>query len=219
MRHFAAVAAAVLCLAACAAPAEAPPAVTASSAPAAAVVNPARVDRVRAELPAGYEVADLTDRPAPVALWGFGPGWTADPAQCGALADPALDTASLRGWSASGGGGIVYTFAADGAVAPDQALVDGCARWTLTAGPTSGTVSRLDAPVVDGASTLAMAADMVTTVEGGTATRSHADTACAYVDGHVVVVAVVTDPGSVQTPLDSGFAAALLTKTVAALRG
>ncbi|MCZ8377712.1 DUF5642 family protein [Mycobacterium sp. CPCC 205372] len=219
MRLYAAVAPTVLCLAACAAPAEAPPAAIASSTPTVGVVNPARVDRVRAELPAGYEVADLTDRPAPVALWGFGPGWIADPPQCGALADPALDAASLRGWSASGGGGIIYTFAADGAVAPDPALVDGCTRWTLTAGPTSGTVSRVNAPAVDGAATLAMAADVVTTVEGGTATRSHADTSYAFVDGHVVVVAVVTDPGSIQTPLDAGFAAALLTKTVAALRG
>jgi prepilin-type processing-associated H-X9-DG protein len=219
VRHYAAVATAVLCLAACAAPAEAPPAATASSTATVGVVDPTRVDRVRAELPAGYEVADLTDRPAPVALWGFGPGWSAVPPQCGALADPVFDAASLRGWSASGGGGIVYTFAADGAAAPDPALVDGCARWTLTAGPTSGTVSRLDVPVVDGAVTLAIAADVVTTVEGGTATRSHADTTYAFVDGHVVVVAVVTDPGSVQTPLDAGFAAGLLTKTVAALRG
>ncbi|MEV3902448.1 DUF5642 family protein [Mycobacterium sp. NPDC050551] len=219
MRHFAALAAAMLCLAACAAPAEAPPAVTPSSSPTVGVVNPARVDRVRGELPAGYEVADLIDRPTPVALWGFGPGWIAEPSQCAALADPVLDPASLRGWSASGEGGIVYTFAAGGAAAPDPAVVDGCAAWTVTAGPTSGTVDRLDAPTVDGAITLGMGADVVTTVEGGTATRSHADTYYAFAEGRVVVVVVVTDPGAAQSALDAAFAADLLTKTVAALRG
>ena len=75
-------------------------------------VDPARIDRVREDLPDGYEVADIGGRVAPVAQWGFGAEWTADPPQCGVLADPVVDPATTKGWSASGAGGIVYAVVA-----------------------------------------------------------------------------------------------------------
>ena len=56
-------------------------------------VQPANIAKVRSDLPAGYEVADIAGRAAPAARWGFGPGWTADPPQCTALADPVTDGA------------------------------------------------------------------------------------------------------------------------------
>ena len=71
-------------------------------------VNPARISRVRSELPAGYEVADVNGPASPAAFWGFGPGWTTEPPQCAALAGPATDDATPRGWSGSGPGGIVH---------------------------------------------------------------------------------------------------------------
>ncbi|MDT5124625.1 MAG: hypothetical protein QOH54_269, partial [Mycobacterium sp.] len=82
MRVFAACAAAALC-AACGtteAPrhTESPEPSSRSSA-----INLADVARVRGDLPAGYEIADLVGRAAPLAFWGFGPQWVADPPQCG----------------------------------------------------------------------------------------------------------------------------------------
>jgi hypothetical protein len=218
VRQFAGLAVAALCVAGCAPPAT--PAVT-TPAPAAtpAVINPARVDRVRTALPPGYEVADLTGRPAPSTLWGFGPARSADPVQCAVLGDPGLDVATQQGWSASGPGGIVYAVVAAGASPPDPALAEACPEWTLTSGHTNGTVTRRDAPPVPDAVTFGLAADVVTTVEGGTETRTHADTALAFFGGHVAVVTVVTDPGASQPPLPPGFAADLLAKTVSALPG
>ena len=58
-----------------------------------------------------------------------------------------------------------------------------------------------------------------TVVEGGTETRSHADTVTAYLDDHVAFITVVTDPGSPHPQLGADFANALMVKTVAALRG
>lgn len=142
----------------------------------------------------------------------------ADPAPCGVLANPAGD-ADVRGWSASGPGGIVYAVVADAAVGLDPAVRDACATWTLAAGHTDGVVRIIDAPVIDGAATLGMAADATTVVEGGTETHSHADTFVAYLADHVVHVTVVTDPGSSAPGLEPGFAAELLVETVAAIRG
>ena len=58
-----------------------------------------------------------------------------------------------------------------------------------------------------------------TVVEGGTETRSHADTFIAYLGDYVAFVTVVTDPGSPDPALGQDFAAELLVKTVSALRG
>lgn len=217
MRVFAAGAAVALC-AACG-PSDAPHPAAGSLAPSsqAVGVDLAGVARVRGDLPAGYEVGDLVGRVAPLAFWGFGPQWVADPPQCGVLADPAVDAATVRGWSASGPGGIVYVVAAAGGSVPD--VLGECDSTTLTAGHTSGTVATVEAPAIDGATTVGVRTDTTTVVEGGTETHSHADTFTAYLDGYVAYVTVVTDPGSSAQALDAGFAAALLVKTVSALRG
>ena len=185
---------------------------------AAVEIDPARVDRVRAALPTGYEFSALPDRTVPMALWGFGPDWTADPSQCGSLADPAGNGA-VRGWSASGAGGIVYAVVADATVGLDQALVQACGTWSMSAGHTSGVVTLVRPPAIDRASTLGMTTDATTTVEGGIETHSHAETFIAFLGDHVAYVTVVTDPGSSAPALGIGVASDLLVKTVAAIRG
>ena len=217
MRWFALLAALSLCVAACGdSPSSAPS--TASSG-SSTQVNPARIERVRTELPSGYEVAGLSGRAAPVAFWGLGPDWIADPQRCGALADPAAGEAATRGWSASGAGGIVYAVVAASAAALDPSLIDECGQWTVSAGRTSGSVTLVAAPAIDGAATVGLSTTATTSVEGGTETHSHAETFTAYLSGYVVVVTVVTDPGSPNPALGQDFAAELLVKTVSALRG
>ena len=83
----------------------------------------------------------------------------------------------------------------------------------------SGAVSLVEAPAIDGAQTVAMTAATRTAVESGTETVGQASTAQAYLGDHVAYVTLVTDPGSVHPPLDGRFVAELLVKTVAALRG
>ncbi len=156
--------------------------------------------------------------PRHLAFWGFGPQWVADPPQCGVLADPA-GAATIRGWSASGPGGIVYVAAAMASQPPDATLIAGCGTWTLSAGHTSGTVTVVDGPAIDGATTMGLQTDANTVVEGGTETHSHAATFTAYLDGYVAYATVVTDPGSSGPALGADFAATLLVKTVSALRG
>jgi hypothetical protein len=182
-------------------------------------VNPARIERVRTELPSGYEVAPLSGRAAPVAFWGLGPEWTADPPRCGALADPASDVTATRGWSASGAGGIVYAVVAASETTLDPSLTDECGQWTVSAGHTSAAVALLAAPTIDGAATVGLATTNTTVVEGGTETHSHADTFTAYLGDYVTFVTVVSDPGSPNPALGQDFAADLLVKTVSALRG
>ncbi|MCV7301140.1 DUF5642 family protein [Mycobacterium barrassiae] len=196
-----------------------PPQGAPASEGASAQVNPARIDRVREDLPDGYEVANISGPVAPTALWGYGSLWTADPPQCGLLSDPVVDPASTKGWSGSGTGGIVYAVVADLAVGLDPGVAAECQHWTLSAGQTSGSVTLTTAPTIEGAQTLAMATSTKTVVEGGTETRSHADTVTAYLDSHVAFVTVVTDPGSPHPQLGADFANELLVKTVAALRG
>lgn len=176
------------------------------------------MNRARYELPPDYEVTELQGRVTPLAQWGYGATWSAEPPQCGALAEPAVDSSTVRGFSASGEGGIVYAVAAAGAVPADPALLEECVQWTMTAGPTTGTVRLADPPPVTGAVGLGLVADTVTVVEGGTETRSHAQTFVAYEDARLVYVTVVADPGSPHPALGDEFAADLLTRTVAALR-
>ena len=219
MRVFAACAAAALC-AACG-PSDGPRPTAESPAPSSrsSAINLADVARVRGDLPAGYEIADLVGRAAPLAFWGFGPQWVADPPQCGALSDPPVDGATIRGWSGFGPGGIVYVVAAAGSSVVDPGVLGECGTSTLTAGHTSGTVTTVEAPAIDAATTLGLRTETTTVVEGGTETHSHADTFTAHFEGYTAYVTVVTDPGSSGPVLDADFAAALLVKTVAALRG
>jgi hypothetical protein len=217
VRLFALLAVLSLCAAACGqSPSSAP-----STAPSGSTtpLNPARIERVRAELPSGYEVAELSGRAVPVAFWGLGRDWTADPQPCGALADPVAGDATTRGWSASGAGGIVYAVVAASTATLDPSLVDQCGQWTVSAGRTSGRVTLVAAPAIDRAATVGLATTATTAVEGGTETHSHADTFTAYLGDHVAFVTVVTDPGSPNPALGQDFAAELLVKTVSALRG
>ncbi|TRW82167.1 hypothetical protein FK535_13935 [Mycolicibacterium sp. 018/SC-01/001] len=192
--------------------------VTTTSAGHVAVVNPARIERSRAALPDGYEFAAYQGPPAPVALWGMRVLAVTDPPQCAALGAPAADASTTRGWSGSGPGGIAYAMIARKPDGSDP-LPSECARWTVTAGPTTATVVATPAPVITDAEVVGMRTDTRTVVEGGTETRLHAETYIASLDDYVCIVSLVTDPGSVQSPLRPDFAAHLLTETVAALRG
>jgi hypothetical protein len=211
-------AAVVLFATACGTPDRPPPEATMSPGESARV-DPTRIDRVRHYLPDGYEVADLTGPVQPTALWGFGAQWSAEPPQCGPLADPVVDPASTNGWSGSGTGGIVYAVVVESTTALDSAVTAECGHWTLSAGQANGSVTLTSAPTIENAETVAMATATTTVVEGGTETHSHADSVTAYLGGHVVFVTVVTDPGSPHPQLGADFANALMVKTVAALRG
>lgn len=207
---------AVLVATGCATPQPATP-TSSSATEGAAAVNPAAVARVRSELPAGYEVGDLVEHAAPASFWGLKPHWTAEPAECGALADPGAG-APVQGWSASGPGGIIYALVAGpGARTPAP---DGCTAWTLTGGRTTAAVNAVEPPAIADTPTVAMSTVAITVVEGGTETRSHADTVNAYLDsGYVASVTVVTDPGSALPALGPDVAARLLAQTVTAVRG
>jgi len=182
-------------------------------------VNPANIKRIRAALPSGYEIADVVGPVTVAGLWGFGLGWSADPAQCASLADPAPGDAGATGYSASGPGGTVYVVVATTPAAPDAGLVAECAHWTMTFAHTTGEVTVMDSARIDGADTVALTASTRTVVESGRETDGQASTAQAYLDSHVVFVTLVTDPGSPYPPLNSQFIADLLTETVTALRG
>lgn len=209
----------VLGLTACAGQESPPTASTSSATVARVTVNPANIKRIRSTLPSGYEIADVTGPVSVAGLWGFGPGWSADPARCAALADPAPGDAGARGYSASGQGGTVYVVVAAAPAAPDAGLVAECADWTMTFAHTTGDVIVGEPPRIDGADTVALTATTRTVVESGRETDGQASTVAAYLDGHVVFVTLVTDPGSPYPPLNSQFITDLLTATVTALRG
>ncbi|QVI29354.1 DUF5642 family protein [Mycolicibacterium neoaurum] len=210
MRGYAIGLGAVLVISGCSAPTPAPPTGQAggSDTRAVKVMNPAAVQRVQSDLPPGYEVTPLTDNAAPAGFWGMTAGWAAEPGQCAALADPGAG-APTHGWSASGPGGIIHAVVAGpGTVA---AIPSGCQAWTLRGGRTTATVTAVAAPDIPGMPTAAMSTVATTVVEGGTETRSHADTAIAYPSpGYVVTVTVVTDPGSALPELGPDVAGRLL---------
>ncbi|MGZ6779454.1 MAG: DUF5642 family protein [Mycobacterium sp.] len=207
---------------ACGASGTSPSTSTAASSAAKAQINPARISRTRGDLPAGYEVADLSGPASPVAFWGFKPGWTTEPPQCGVLAGPVVDNLPTKGWSASGPGGIVHTVVTGSPAAPiafDPSVLTDCSHWTVASGKTSGTVDLVEAPAIDSATTVGMNTVAKTVVEGGTETTSAASTFSAYLGDYLAFVTVVTDPGSPNPALGQEFAADLLVKTVSALRG
>lgn len=199
-----------------------PSSVTSVPSATPAAVDPVRIDRARGALPEGYEVGDIAGRLAPFAQWGFGEGRTAEPVQCAVLADPVPDAATSHGWSASGPGGIVYAAVVGSPPQParlDPAVLADCATWTLSGGRTAGSVAASAGPAVDAAETVTMSIAATTVVEGGTETHAHAETVTAYLDDYVVVVTVVTDPGSPNPQLGQDFATRLMTTSVAELRG
>ena len=194
---------------------------TSSPVPAGDHVDPGNLKRVRSALPSGYEVADLKGPISIAALWGFGAGWQADPARCAVLADPAPADPAARGMSASGPGGTVYVIvsAATEVVAADTVLMDSCRQWAMAFSHTTASVELTAAPVIEGAATLAAALTARTAVESGMETDTEISTASAYLDGFVVTVALLTDPGSRHAPLEPHFVNDLLGTTVTALRG
>lgn len=197
-----------------------PPDRSVTSAPVSGPVTPVNITRVRAALPAGYEIGQLARPSSAAALWGFGTGWTAHPPQCAALADPVAGGRTARGVSASGPGGTVFVIAAAGPESPpDPDLLAQCSSWTMNFGHTDAVVTRGEGPAVEAAQTIAWRARARTVVESGNATLADASTAIAYVDGHTALITVVTDPGAPHPALDPGFAAGLLNAAVAALRG
>jgi hypothetical protein len=214
---------AVLCIVtACGAPGTSSETSTAATSATKPQVNPARISRVRSELPAGYEVADIVGPASPAAFWGFKPGWATEPPHCGVLAGPLTDDATTKGWSGSGPGGIVHAAVTGSPTSPvtlDPVLPAECGQWTVMSGNTTGTVDLVDAPAIDGAATVGMDTRATTVVEGGTETTSAAFTVSAYFGDYLAFVTVVTDPGSPNPPLGREFAAELLVKTVSALRG
>jgi hypothetical protein len=200
------------------------PSTPSASPPSAAEsqVNPANISRVRDDLPAGYEVADLGGTASPAAFWGFGPGWVTEPPQCGVLAGPPTDDATSKGWSGSGPGGIVHAVVTGSPASPitfDPAVLADCGQWTVASGNTTGTVNLIDAPTIEGATTVGMDTAAKTVVEGGMETTSAVYTFSAYLGDYLAFVTVVADPGSPNPPLGQEFAADLLVKTVSALRG
>ncbi len=202
---------------ACGTSADVTPSTPAETDTAVVAVNPAAVTRARSGLPPGYEVADLAEHAAPATFWGFKPGWAATPEQCGALVDPGAG-APVRGWSASGPGGIIYAVVAGPGAT--EASPDGCATWSLAGGHSGATVTEVPTPASSGSPTVAMSAVTTTTVESGTQTRLHADTVTAYLRGtYIASVTVVTDPGSVQQPLPPDIAPSLLAQVVSAVAG
>jgi len=220
MRRLAAAAVLVL-LAGCGQPGERPSAPSVSA--AARHVDPANVRRVRRDLPPGYEVAPVLDVTAPVGIWALGGVVVASPARCAPLADPGGGHGQRgQGISGSGAGGTVYAVvvaAPAGAVTLDQSLVAQCRQWGITGRRASAHVHLVDAPQIDAADTVGMAADIVTSVEGGNEIVSHVSTFTAYLGDYYAFTTLISEPGSSNTALRPQFAADLLVKTVSAVRG
>lgn len=181
-------------------------------------MTPSNIRRLRPAFPSGYEVTDVSGARSPAGYWGFGADWTADPGQCASLAAPVTGNTQSQGLAGSGPGGIVYVAVA--AAEPlNPGVVAACSHWTMIGGRTSATVALTPAPDIDAVPTVGMSTAARTVVEGGTETDSESQTVSAYLGDYVAYVVVVTDPGAPQPPLAPDFAATLLAKAVAALRG
>jgi hypothetical protein len=208
-------------LAACAHPSQRPPAPSAGA--AVRHVDPANIRRVRRDIPPGYEVTTVSGVAAPPGIWGLGEADVATPPRCAVLADPAGGHGqSSQGISGSGAGGTLYAVVVAAPTAPlalDQSLVAHCRQWGMTGRRASARIHLVDAPRIDGAETLGMAAEIVTSVEGGNEIGSRASTFTAYLGDYYAFTTLISDPGSPDAALTPEFAADLLVKTVSALRG
>ncbi|BCI85956.1 hypothetical protein NIIDMKKI_11620 [Mycobacterium kansasii] len=135
---------------------------------------------------------------------------------------PATAATSPRRGVRVGEGGIVGAVVVavrPRPVAPGSDVVAGCAQWTMSDGHTSAAIRLIDPPHIDGAPTLAMVADVRTSVESGTEIDSRTYTFIAYLGDYYAFTTLTTDPGSMLPPLPPRFAADLLVKTVSTLRG
>lgn len=213
-----AAAAVLLLLAGCGQPVERAP--TPSASAPSRHIDPANIRRVRRDLPPGYEAASVADVTAPSGIWRLGGAGVATPARCAPLADPGGGHGQrAQGISGSGAGGTVYAVVVTGAVALDPSLVAQCRQWGIAGRRASARVRLVDAPRIDGADTVGMTADILTSVEGGNEIGSRASTFTAYLGDYYAFTTVVSDPGSPNAALTPQFAADLLVKTVSAVRG
>ncbi|HXL63010.1 MAG TPA: DUF5642 family protein [Mycobacterium sp.] len=214
---------AILLAGACSAPAHSPPSTTRTTVSAGQVihVDPGNIRRMRGSFPAGYEVSDVEGAASPVKYWGLPSGWSSDPQQCAALADPANGSSAPVGLSGSGSGGIIYVVvaASPSARGPDPGVVDACRHWSMDSGRTTAVVDLFDPAGIEGVPTVGMVAAVRTIVEGSNETDVRATTATAYLGEYVVFVTVVTDPGSGPPQLPPDLASTFLAQAVATLRG
>jgi Domain of unknown function (DUF5642) len=219
--RFCAVAVSLLMLVACGHPSERTPSPSASA--QARHIDPGNIRRVRRDIPSGYEATPVSGVTAPPGIWGLGGAGVARPARCAALADPAGGHGqSAQGISGSGAGGTVYAIvvkAPTGPVGLDRSLVAQCRQWSMTGRRASARVHLIDPPRIDGAETLGMAAEIVTSVEGGNEIGSQASTFIAYLGDCYAFTTVISDPGSPDPALTPQFGADLLVKTISALQG
>jgi hypothetical protein len=215
--------AAMLFAAACSAPTHSPPSSERATVTTGQVVhvNPDNIRGMRGSFPAGYEISDIHGTASPAKYWGLQPDSPSDPRQCATLADPANGSATSEGLSGSGSGGIIYVVVAASPAAggPDPGTVTACDHWSMDSGRTTAVINMIDAPAIDGVSTVGMVAMVRTIVEGGTETDLRATTTTAYLGEYVAFVTVVTDPASSAPQLPPDLASTLLTRAVATLRG
>ena len=94
-----------------------------------------------------------------------------------------------------------------GPVALDQSLVAQCRQWSMTSRRAKAHVRLVDPPRIDGAETLGMATDIITSVEGGNEIDSRASTFTAYLGNYYAFTTVISDPGSPNPALTPQFAA------------
>ena len=149
----------------------------------------------------------MSDVTAPPGIWGLGGAGVATPPRCAALADPAGGHGqSAQGISGSGAGGTVVRGGGRSACGPltlNQSLVAQCRQWSMTGRRASARVHLVDAPRIDGAETLGMAAEIVTSVEGGNEIGSRASTFIAYLGDYYAFTTLISDPGSPHAGADA----------------
>jgi Domain of unknown function (DUF5642) len=213
-----AAAAVLLLLAGCGQPVERPTAPSASA--PSRHIDPGNIRRVRRDLPPGYEVVPVVDVTAPSGIWSLGGVGLATPTRCAPLADPGGGHVQrAQGISGSGAGGTVSAVVVAEPVALDVSLLAQCRQWGIVGRRASARVHLVDAPDIDGAATVGMTADILTSVEGSNEIRSQASTFTAYLGDYYAFTTVVSDPGSPNAALTPQFAAELLVKAVSAVRG
>jgi Domain of unknown function (DUF5642) len=185
-------------------------------------VNPANIKKVVRELPPNYEVTTgIPTAVSPRAIWSRDTDGTVKPAQCGTLADPGDGRdQSAQGMSASGAGGVVDAIVVSlpGPAVFDADVVAACGQWRITSAQTTISVRLTDPPHIDGAETVALVADIKSSVEAGTEIDSRTYTFIAYLGNYYAFTTLTTDPGSALPALPAQFAADLLVKTVSTLR-
>lgn len=205
----------LMALVGCGSPGPAPDAPTSSTATVAPTgIDPVRIKRIRAELPEGFEVADVAPDANLAGLAGYGGDWVADPPVCAGLLGPR-ETAETRGLSASGTGGTVYVTVMPVGGDPVQGV--DCSDWTMSYQHSTARVQPAEAPQIDGATTAGLRADSVTAVESAARTESTIRWLTAEQDDQLVAVTVITTPGNEEGPLTDDYAAGLLVKAVAVL--